>query len=204
MQMMRWQPLSSLWNEMGREVGRLQNQMNRVFETFGLERGNWPALAMSYPAVNLWQDNESVFAEMELPGVTLDDLEISIMGGNQLTIKGERRRIEVPEGAVWHRQERAFGSFSRTIELPNDVNADKVEATFCLGVLTIKMPKSEMARTRKIAVKTAGIAQSATVKTQATPPNDIVIASPQTKFVGETTTEGFEPTTSTQSSGKES
>lgn len=193
---MRWQPLSSLWNEMGREVGRLHNQMNRMFETFGLERGNWPALALSYPAINVWQDNESLFAEMELPGVTLEDMDISIMGGKQLTIHGERKRPEVGPSAVWHRQERPFGSFSRTVELPVDVDADKVEACFCQGVLTIKMPKNPRARTRKITVKAEGGAETATVKTQqAMPPNDIVISPPPATFAGEATTDKFPPTT---------
>jgi|SRR5579875_1334744 HSP20 family protein len=149
MLMTRWQPYTSLWDE----LNRFQEEMNRLFDSFGLRDGSWPTFAVAYPAVNVWEDDEHVYAEAELPGMELDDLEIYVTGGNQLTIKGERKQPAVNQG-VWHRQERGFGSFSRLISLPVDVDADKVEARLCNGVLTITMPKSETAKPRKIAVKT--------------------------------------------------
>ncbi|MBI3463786.1 MAG: Hsp20/alpha crystallin family protein [Planctomycetes bacterium] len=154
MLMTRWdRPFSDVWSEMN----RLHQQMNQLFDRFGFggERfgdGTWPALAVSYPALNVWEDAECVFAEAELPGMELSDLEIYVTGGNQLTIKGERKAPSF-EKATWHRQERGFGQFTRVITLPIDVNEDKVTAEFSHGVLTITMPKSEKARPKKITVK---------------------------------------------------
>jgi HSP20 family protein len=149
MLMTRWQPYTGLWNE----LSRFQQEMNRLFDSFALGDGRWPTFAVAYPAVNVWEDGDNVYAEAELPGMGLDDLEIYVTGGHQLTIKGERKQPTADKG-VWHRQERGFGRFSRLISLPVDVDADKVEARFCNGVLTITMPKSETAKPKKIAVKT--------------------------------------------------
>lgn len=141
----RWQPFSDLWSEMN----RLQDEMNRVFG----RRGNGYGMrAPGYPALDLWQDSENLYVEAELPGMDLHDLEIYVTGGNQLTIKGERKAPEI-EGGTWHRQERGYGSFSRLLELPQDVDEEKVEAEFRNGVLTISMPKRAEAKPRKIAVK---------------------------------------------------
>jgi HSP20 family protein len=93
-----------------------------------------------------------VYAEAELPGMELNDLEIYVTRGDQLTIKGERKEPTTGK-AYWHRQERGFGSFTRVLTLPVDVDPDKVEARLHNGVLTITMPKSEKARPRKISVK---------------------------------------------------
>ncbi|SRR5579885_2790357 len=149
MLMTRWQPYADLWGKMS----QLRDEMDRLFESFGLGDGGWPTLAVAYPAVNVWDDSDHVYAEAELPGMELNDLEIYVTGGNQLTIKGERKPWTPGQG-VWHRQERGFGSFSRLIELPYDVDAERVEARFHNGVLTITMPKSEAAKPRKITVKT--------------------------------------------------
>ncbi len=140
----RWQP----WNVA--EWSRWQSEMDRMFERFagGLPRRFAQA---AYPALNLWEDNDQLCVEAELPGFELDELEIFVNGGKQLTIKGQRRQVTA-EGGVWHRQERTFGSFERTIELPHDVDADKVSAELKQGVLTITLPKREEAKPRRIAV----------------------------------------------------
>jgi HSP20 family protein len=139
----RWQPLS--W----RPLREFQEEMNRVCGRFGVENG--PALADSYPPVNIWGDSDSVYAEAELPGMQLDHLEIYVTEGNQLTIQGERRQRELDKG-VWYGQERGFGQFGRTIMLPVNVDADKVEARFEHGVLLVTLPKSEAAKPRRIRV----------------------------------------------------
>ncbi len=145
----RWQPFSwSPSREFQEEMDR--EEMNRVLGRFGA--GNRPALADSYPPVNIWGDNDKVYAEAELPGMPLDHLEIYVTEGNQLTIQGERRQRELDEG-VWHKLERGFGQFSRTITLPVNVDADKVEARFEHGVLFVTLPKSEAAKPRRISVK---------------------------------------------------
>jgi HSP20 family protein len=126
--------------------------MNRLFDRFGVERANWPGLAITYPALNIWEDANNVYAEAELPGLKVYDLEILVTGDNQLSIKGERKAPE-NEGATWHRQERGFGQFSRVITLPVSVDPDRVSGEFSHGVLTITMPKSEAAKPRTIPVK---------------------------------------------------
>jgi HSP20 family protein len=126
--------------------------MNRLFGRRGFDFETWPALAVSYPPVNLWEDDDFVYAEAELPGLKLPDLEITVTADNQLTLKGKREPA-APEKVEWHRQECGFGSFERTIELPVSVDAGKVEARLENGVLTIKMAKSPAAKPKKIPVK---------------------------------------------------
>jgi HSP20 family protein len=82
----------------------------------------------------------------------LEDLEIFVTGEDQLSLKG-KRLPQGPEKAVWHRQERGFGTFEREIALPVPVNANQVDARFEDGVLRIKLAKSEAAKPRKIAIK---------------------------------------------------
>ena len=81
----------------------------------------------------------------------LEDLEIFVTAGNQLTISGERKE-PASNGMSWHRRERGYGKFTRLIELPTSVDDDRVEACFKLGVLTIKLPKHEAAKPRRISV----------------------------------------------------
>ncbi len=144
----RWQPLGFVGNEMN----RLQGEMNRLFDRCGLaERDEEPRVAPSYPALDLWQDDDNFYVEAELPGMELDDLEIYVTGGDQLTLKGKREAPVVEEG-TWHRRERGFGSFSRAITLPNTVDAEKVDATLKNGVLTVTLPKAQNAKQRRITV----------------------------------------------------
>jgi HSP20 family protein len=107
---------------------------------------------VSYPALNIWEDADCLFAEAELPGMEMNDLEMLVTGDNQLTIKGERRPPAFDK-ATWHRRERGFGPFTRVLALPVAVDPDRVSAEFSNGVLTIKMPKSEAAKPRRIPVK---------------------------------------------------
>lgn len=142
----RWTPdFTSEWN-------RLHHEMNRLFQTLDTARPQGPTLAYSYPPLNVWEDEERVYAEAELPGMGRDDLEIFVTGGNQLTVQGQRKPCVDAQG-VWHRRERGFGKFSRTVTLPSDVDADKVEAGFENGVLLLTMPKAERSRPRRITVK---------------------------------------------------
>jgi HSP20 family protein len=126
--------------------------MDRLFGRWGDGANEGRALAVSYPPLNLWEDGEFVYAEAELPGLKLDDLEIYVTGQDQLAIKGTRQP-PVEQKGVWHRQERGFGTFTRVVTLPVPVDANRVEARLEQGVLTIKMAKSEAARPKKITVK---------------------------------------------------
>lgn len=142
----RWEPFGTLQEEMG----RFQREMDRLFERWGFR--DRPALAVSYPALNLWEDENYLYAEAELPGLKMEDLEIFVTGVDQLTLKGNREPLSLEE-VEWHRQERGFGRFERVIALPVGVDAAKVEARLESGVLTIKMPKTEAAKPKKIPVK---------------------------------------------------
>ena len=138
-------------------LGRLRDEMDRLLNEFTTT--DWPSIApfslmgwRTFPALNVWEDDHNVYAEAEVPGMSMDDLEVLVMG-NELTIKGERAE-QSREGVSYHRRERGAGTFSRVLRLPIDVNADKVTAALKDGVLTITLPKTEVARPRKIKVKT--------------------------------------------------
>ncbi len=107
----------------------------------------------AYPEVNVWEDDANVYVEAEIPGIGMDDLDITMLGGD-LTITGERRAPQAPQGAVFHRRERPEGRFARTISIDVPVDADKVSASLESGVLMVTLPKAEAARPRKIEVKT--------------------------------------------------
>jgi HSP20 family protein len=145
----RWQPFNPVWGQ----LQQLQTELNRLFDRWGTDTGEGTAYGTtSYPAVNIWEDANSVFIEAELPGLDRQNLEIYVTGGNQLTLKGERKPT-VPEKGVCHRQERGFGTFARVLTLPFDVNRDNVDARLDHGVLTVKLAKAESAKPRKINVK---------------------------------------------------
>jgi HSP20 family protein len=133
------------------ELQQLQGEMNRLFNRcFDVPQGGNGVA--TFPAVNLWEEDDQVFIEAELPGQDLKSLELFVTGGNELTLKGERK-VQVPERGIWHRQERGHGPFSRTLELPYLVDPDRVEARLENGVLLVRLARHESARPRKIAVK---------------------------------------------------
>ena len=104
------------------------------------------------PAIDVVEHADRFTVECDLPGLDQKDIEISMASG-VLTIKGEKKGEKVNEKAKVYRQETWEGSFQRTVALPASVDADKVDASYRNGVLTIELPKSEEARTRKIELK---------------------------------------------------
>jgi HSP20 family protein len=143
----RWQALNPVWNQ----LQQFQGEMNRLFDRWGGAAGPLAGFA-AFPPLNVWEEEDHVLVEAELPGLDLKDLDIYVTGGNQLTVKGQRKP-PVTEKGVWHRQERGFGGFSRTLTLPFPVDADKVDARLEQGVLHLKLAKHESAKPRKIPVK---------------------------------------------------
>jgi HSP20 family protein len=135
-------------------VERLRRDMDRFFSGVlgNVAESGWPLAGRSRPAVNVWEDAEAVKAELELPGVKSDEVDLSVVG-NELSIKVDHPDVD-QEGVTYHRRERGVASFARVLRLPTDVNADRVEAEMADGVLTITLPKSEAARPRKIRVGT--------------------------------------------------
>jgi HSP20 family protein len=103
--------------------------------------------------MNVWEDDNHLFVEAEVPGVKPEQLDVTVVG-NELTIKGQRPE-ELTGDAAFHRRERGQGAFTRIIRLSSEVNADQVQAALNDGVLLLTLPKAEAAKPRKIQVKSA-------------------------------------------------
>lgn len=132
----------SLW----RELDTLQRDMNRLFSTYG-ERS-----ATDFPSINVWAGKDEVTLTAELPGVSSEDMDISVQD-NALTLSGSRRTEELKDGGISHRQERDSGQFSRTVRLPFKVDDGKVKANYKNGILEITLPRAEEDKPKKITVK---------------------------------------------------
>ena len=135
-------------NPMLRSLNEMQHEVNRMFDRWGHN----PLGVAEFPTINLWEEENALFLEAELPGLELSEIEVFVTGHNQFTLKGERKS-PTPANGVQHRQERAFGKFMRTITLPFPVNEDAIDARFENGVLKVRLPKHEAAKPRKIEIK---------------------------------------------------
>ena len=129
------------------QMNRFRDELDRVF---GADAMQW-ARPVAYPLVNIWEDENGFFVQAEVPGLTMEDLEIYIHEGDELTIKGVRKQTEI-EG-TWRRHERAFGEFERTFKLADVIDIEKVSAELKDGILKITLPKSEAVKPKKIEVK---------------------------------------------------
>ena len=134
-----------------RPLSRLRQELERAFDD--LELPVFRPVDGEHPALNTWEDGDNAYVEAELPGVGMDRIDVSVTG-NELSIRGERK-IDEPPDVQWHRRERSSGTFARTITLPWEINPDEVEARFQDGVLSVKLPKAESAKPRKVKVVTA-------------------------------------------------
>lgn len=128
-----------------REMQRLQREMNRVFS--GLDQ----AVSRENPPVNAWVGESDVIVTAELPGVDPGKVDISVVG-DTLTISGSREPEALKEGENYHRQERGYGRFTRSLQLPFHVETGKVGARYDRGILEITLPRAEADKPRKIAV----------------------------------------------------
>ncbi|MBI4517871.1 MAG: Hsp20/alpha crystallin family protein [Deltaproteobacteria bacterium] len=113
----------------------------------------WPsrALRMQVPAVDVYEDKDAVVVKADLPGMSKDEIEVSLTG-SALTLKGEKRKAEEIKDHDYYRSERSYGAFSRTLALPADIKSDQVTASFKDGVLEIRLPKTEEAKKKQIKV----------------------------------------------------
>jgi HSP20 family protein len=130
-------------------MDQLQREMNRLYNAS--QQGRL-FTSPSYPAINLWTSEDGQVISAEMPGVRREDIDISLTA-DALSLSGARQPDKVAEGAHYHRQERGYGSFSRTIQLPFMVDPDKVEANFKNGVLTIWLPRAEADKPKSITIK---------------------------------------------------
>lgn len=131
------------------EMNRLQNEFDRLFG----RRANQPVLGLrAYPPINLWEDDDHLYVESEIPGMEMDEFELFVNDDNQLTLQGERKQPSGKAGTR-HREERSFGSFSRMIPLPVLVDGSAASADYKAGVLRISLPKKPESKPRRINVK---------------------------------------------------
>jgi HSP20 family protein len=107
-----------------------------------------------FPLMNVTEDKDKYYVRAELPGIKAEDLDISVTG-DTLSISGERKPDAENEKAQFHRREREAGRFSRIVSLPAQVDTGKVEAHCTDGVLTVVLPKAEVAKPKQISVKTS-------------------------------------------------
>jgi HSP20 family protein len=134
----------------------LQRQLSRLFEDFSTEFSpeRFGAIAQGYwaPALDLVETPETLIVKLEVPGVDPKDIEISV-SGDALNVQGEKREEKEEKGRTFHRVERTYGAFRRSITLPQPVKADRVEAESKDGILTITLPKTPEAMPKRISVK---------------------------------------------------
>jgi HSP20 family protein len=150
MTIVRWEPL--------RELGTLQNEMNRLFNTVfdtPAPAGNGNTMRRWVPAMDLVEAGDHYVLRADLPGMGEDDIKIEFEDGT-LTISGERKAESESGAEGFYRVERAFGSFARTLTLPQGVDAEAVTASFDRGVLEVRIPKPEQRKPRRIEIAGGG------------------------------------------------
>ncbi len=127
------------------------DDLDRAFDR--LMRGWMDSSAFSVfdwsPSVDVAETKDEIVVKAEIPGVSKDDIDLTIEN-NRLMISGEKRQEEHEEGKNYYRTERSYGSFRRIFNLPAQADAEKVSASYDDGVLTVKIPKSEVAKGKKI------------------------------------------------------
>ena len=130
------------------EMRRMQSEMNRLFSGFSA------AAARDFPPINIWLGENSVVVTAELPGVKRDDVNIRLQD-EVLTLEGTRQPQLREQDVKWHRRERAYGTFQRTVQLPFRVDPEKVQARYANGVLEIELERIEADRPKKIQIRAA-------------------------------------------------
>ena len=130
----------------------LQRELERM-----IENPLGPNLGRSgrgvFPAVNIFSDKDNCVVRLEVPGVPADQISIETQG-RTLTVAGQRDSA-APAGSGFHRRERASGTFSRSLQLPDDLDVARTEASYAHGLLTLRVPRKEAAKPRQISVKAA-------------------------------------------------
>jgi len=143
MELVRWRPRT----EMPALQDDLDRTVDRLFRTWmgpvSFSEFNW------HPTVDVGETNDEVVVKAEMPGMSKDDIEINVED-NQLILSGEKKQEQ--KDTNYYRVERSYGAFRRIFTLPARVDVSKVKATYQDGVLTVRVPKSEAAKARKIEI----------------------------------------------------
>jgi HSP20 family protein len=151
MALIRWEPV--------RELNTIQTEMNRLFNTFfdaPAAPGNGPSLGRRWiPAMDLVEEGDEYVLKADLPGLSEKDVNIELED-NVLTISGERKSEHEERKEGYYRVERASGSFSRSLTLPEGVDPEGVRASFHNGVLEVRIPKPEQRKPRKVTISAGG------------------------------------------------
>ena len=139
----------------GREVDTLQTEVNRLFDTFfGGGRSGLAGSRRWLPAMDLLEMEDDLVLKADLPGLDKDDVTIEVKDG-VLTVSGERKAEQEERSEGYYRVERAYGSFSRSLSLPQGVDADQVQADFDKGVLEVRIPKPAERKPHRVQIGTS-------------------------------------------------
>jgi len=149
MNFVRWTPFS--------EVGLLQNQMNRLFDTALQGWSGDSANGTTWiPAADIYESESELLVTLDLPGIDPKTVDVRVEN-NVLTIRGERKLDEKQNTENFHRVERSYGPFGRAFTLSTAVDAEKIHATYKAGVLSIALPKAETAKPKKIQIAATAV-----------------------------------------------
>jgi len=153
--LVRWAPFS--------ELASLQNELSRFMN--GLHEGNGRSAQSWIPTADVWETENEVVYAFDLPGIGEDEISVELEDG-ALTVTAERERQATVEDGRYYRFERRFGTFTRTIGVPQGVSEDSIAASYANGVLEVRIAKPEQPSPRKIQV-TAGSAPQKTIEGEA-------------------------------------
>lgn len=134
------------------ELDRMRKEMDMLTGNFFKQDPQRVFSSGVFPAVNLTEDKDNYYVRAELPGVKAEELDIQATG-KSISISGQRKITAEKDNANYHRREREAGRFSRIIDLPGDIDSEKIEAGLANGLLTIKASKAEIAKPRQISIK---------------------------------------------------
>jgi HSP20 family protein len=143
MALIQWQPAA--------ELTTIQNEMNRLFNSVFDQPGSGAGARRWIPAMDLVETGNHYVLRADLPGLSEGDVNVQLEG-NVLTISGERKAEHEEHEQGYYRVERAFGSFSRALTLPNGIDPDAVQAHFDRGVLEVSIPKPEQKKPRQVQI----------------------------------------------------
>ena len=145
MAVVRWDPF--------RDLGMLQDRMNRLFDDAGRGwRNDEPAATTSWsPSVDIFETEGEIVVKSELPGMDRKDITLHLEN-NVLTLRGERKFEKETKEENYHRIERSYGNFSRSFSIPATVDEEKIRADYKDGVLKIVLPKKEQAKPKQIKI----------------------------------------------------
>ena len=136
------------------DLGSLRSAIDHVFGDFMGRTRHTPFYAGVYPAFNLTESKDNLYLRAELPGIDSKKIDISATS-DSITIRGERTIAPVGKEVNYHQREREYGSFRRILNLPVNINTDKITASYKDGVLTVVLPKAEAAKPKQIEIKTS-------------------------------------------------